>query len=79
MTADAPRTTQDLNHHYRYRGSFTNGILCKPVSHTLGVRLFTALVSAHITPKAALLPVGLGAAGKVAVDVDRTQYGKFGQ
>lgn len=75
MTADTPRTRQDLNHHYHYRGSFTNGILCKPVSHTL----FTALVSAHITPKAALLPVGLGAAGKVAVDVDRTQYGKFGQ
>lgn len=40
----------------------------KPVSHTL----FTALVSAHVTPKAALPSLGLGAAGKVAVDVDRT-------
>lgn len=52
---------------------FINGILCKPVSHTL----FIALVSAHITPEAALLSMGLGAAGKVAVDVDRTYYGKF--
>lgn len=75
MTADAPRSRQELKHHYCQCGSFTNGILCKPVSHTQ----FTALVSAHITSKAALLSLGLGAAGKVAVDTDRTHYGKFEQ
>lgn len=72
MTADAPRR-QDLKHHYCSCGSFTNEILYKPVSYTLS----TALVSAHIKPKAALLSLGLGAAGKVAADVDRTYYGKF--
>lgn len=74
MTADVPRSRQDLKHHYGWCGSFTNGILCKPVSHTL----FTALGSAHHTHKAALLLLGLGAAGKGAADMDRTYYGEFG-
>lgn len=35
MTADTPSSRQDLKHHYCWCGSFTNGILCKPVSHTV--------------------------------------------